>query len=122
MFQKARFVLPHATCDLVDGFINAPIHVYRFRGSIDSDVICTEEDNLGPVTPALYVQNGPGLDDFWIVEMQSCNLPEGVSLQGVGGLFVADSYGDMRIEVYALHGISVFGRMSKRFLIHHLQL
>ena len=62
LFQKARFVLPHATCDLVDGFINAPIHVYRFRGSVDSDVICTEEDNLGPVTPVLNVQNGLGLE------------------------------------------------------------
>jgi hypothetical protein len=67
LLQKARFVLPHLACDLVDGLINTPIHVYGFRGSIDSDVICTEKDNLGPVTPALNVQNGLGLNDFRIV-------------------------------------------------------
>ncbi len=113
LFQKARFVLPHATCDLVDGLINASVHICRFRGSIDCNVICAEEYDLSPVTSALDIQNGPGLDNFRIVEMQACDLPEGIRLQGVGGLFVTDSYGNMRVEVRALHGISVFGRMRK---------
>ena len=68
-------------------------------GGVDRDVIGTEEDDLGDVAVLLDVQDGLGLDDSRVVEMDSLDFLVSVVAQGVGDLFVADGDGDVRINV-----------------------
>ena len=71
LFEETRFVLPHATGDLVDGFVDAFVHVVCFRGGVDDDVVGTKENDFSDVALFLYVEDRFGFDDAGVVEMNS---------------------------------------------------
>ena len=54
--HQACFVLPHATHDLGDRFVDAGVHVRSLRGSVNGDVVRAEQDNLGNHAVALHIK------------------------------------------------------------------
>ena len=72
----------HPARDFGNGEVDALIHVLGFARGIDDNVVGAKEDDFGFVpSVALDIENRPGFDDFWIVEVDQFNFFSGVFTQ-----------------------------------------
>jgi len=67
-------------------------------------VIGAKKDDFGNVPVTLHVQNCLGLDDAWVVEVESLDFLARMFAKGVCHLLVSHSDSDRQIDVGSLHG------------------
>ena len=80
-FEEAGLILAHSSCDLVDGCINAAVHVLRLRRGINGNVIRTEQNNFCGMPLALDIENDTGLNNLGVVKVKSRHLSSSVFFQ-----------------------------------------
>ena len=118
--REARLVFAHLLADFRHGRLDRRIHVVRLRVGLDRDVVRAVEDDLARLPVLLHVEDGVGLDDARVVQVQVAQLlrDEGAQGFGDGDVAAGDPEGD--VDVGALHGGKWAAESSSYFFILHL--
>ena len=97
-------MFPHAARDFIDGKVDALVHVIGLGRGIDDDMVGAKEDDFGfvPAVP-LNIENGFGLNDARVVQVNSSDFFDGVLTEGISDVFVTHGHGDLWVYVSCLH-------------------
>ena len=67
-------------------------------------MVGAEQDDLGFVSPiSLHIEDGLGLDDAGVIQMNSTDLVGGILPEGISDVFVTHGHDNVGVYVVRLH-------------------